>query len=123
MAFISNAENQAKLLLAILNSNLIYFWIKKTVHEYGSSGFRLSNQYVEIIPIPKLKETEIIHFNKVVDEILFAIENQHETESFEKKLNLMVYKLYNITDEEIIFIESNNQKHLTKSDSSNVNSK
>jgi len=28
------------------------FYAKRVVHQYGFTGFRLSNQYVEIMPIP-----------------------------------------------------------------------
>jgi site-specific DNA-methyltransferase (adenine-specific) len=58
MAFLSNIERHKYWLLAFLNSNLIYYRVKWNVHEYGNSGFRLSNQYVENIPIPKPR-TEI----------------------------------------------------------------
>jgi len=52
MAFISGFNN-APVLLAVLNSDLLFFWMKLNVHEYGSSGFRLSNQYVELMPVIK----------------------------------------------------------------------
>ena len=50
MAFISHFGKNKNLLLAILNSKLMMYWIKQNVHEYGNSGFRLANQYVEIAP-------------------------------------------------------------------------
>ena len=51
MAFISGIEQYKYWLLALLNSKLIYAWVKWNVHEYGDTGFRLSNQYVQEIPI------------------------------------------------------------------------
>lgn len=103
MAFISNIEKYKYYLLAILNSNLVYFWIKKNVHEYGSSGFRLSNQYVEQIPVPLLSEIEQGKFNELVEKIL---QENEDTNYLEKQIDKMIYKLYELTPEEIEFIES-----------------
>ena len=52
MAFLSNFDDNGDFLLRYLNSNIVYFWMKLNVHEYGETGFRLSNQYVEQIPVP-----------------------------------------------------------------------
>ena len=52
MAFLSNFGNDGDFLLSFLNSKIVYFWMKLNVHEYGETGFRLSNQYVEEIPVP-----------------------------------------------------------------------
>ncbi len=53
MAFFVSDRN-LKYQMAVLNSKVIYFYVNKIVHQYGFTGFRLSNQYVEIMPIPPI---------------------------------------------------------------------
>ena len=98
MAFLSNLGKYEKFLLAILNSNLIYYWVKKNVHEYGDSGFRLSNQYVEQITIPKPSEKDLNMFNELVDGYF------SKTVSLEE-IDCKVYELYNLTSNDIEIIE------------------
>lgn len=100
MAFLSNIEEFKELLLAVLNSNVIYFWICSNVHEYGNAGFRLANQYVENISIP-LPNEEL--------KVLMARLVNHELESpnieTERQINQAVYKLFELSENEIQYIE------------------
>ncbi|ASJ22142.1 hypothetical protein BHAMNSH16_11060 [Brachyspira hampsonii] len=120
MAFINglNSREKAYYILGVLNSNLVYFWIKHNVHEYGHTGFRLSNQYVEIIPIPEPdKDTENKLVN-LVDSIIdlnkkLASEKNPNTiemintriQAVDKAIDKIVYALYGLNDEEIKIIE------------------
>ena len=101
MAFISNTKGAEYLLLAVLNSRLVYFWIKKNVHEYGSTGFRLSNQYVEQIPIPKASIELLLQAKQLVEPLLHC-----EDQEAEDRINTFVYTLYGLTSIEIDIIES-----------------
>ena len=101
MAFISNTKGEEYLLLAVLNSRLVYFWIKKNVHEYGSTGFRLSNQYVEQIPIPMVNEHLHMQAKLLVESLL-----NNEDQETEDRINMFVYNLYGLTSKEIDVIES-----------------
>ena len=94
MAFISGIERYKYWLLALLNSKLIYAWIKWNVHEYGDTGFRLSNQYVQEIPIifPKDKKNE--------QEIIILL---NEKQYY--KIDNLIYILYGLSEEEITYIE------------------
>jgi hypothetical protein len=95
MAFLSNIEKYKYWLLAFLNSNLIFYWIKWNVHEYGDNGFRLSNQYVEKIPIPE--------FDKRIENRLRILINE---ESY-KEIDEIIYSIYRLDNEEIRHIKSN----------------
>jgi hypothetical protein len=118
MAFLVG-EN-LKYVLGILNSRLIDFYVKTYVHLYGDTGFLLSNQYVERIPIPPItKETQPIanQIIQKVDEILsltqsedyeISPEKQQRVKELEKEIGELVYKLYNLTEEEIKIIEGGN---------------
>ncbi|MBW5381734.1 Eco57I restriction-modification methylase domain-containing protein [Brachyspira pilosicoli] len=120
MAFINglNSREKAYYILGVLNSNLVYFWIRHNVHEYGQTGFRLSNQYVEIIPIPEPnKDTENKLVN-LVDNIIdlnkkLSSEKNPNTiemlntriQAVDTAIDKIVYSLYNLTDDEIKIIE------------------
>ena len=94
MAFISGIEPYKYWLLALLNSKLVYAWIKWNVHEYGDTGFRLSNQYVQEIPIILPKQD--------IERAIITLLNQKKY----TEINALIYKLYNLSEEEIIFIEN-----------------
>jgi type II restriction/modification system DNA methylase subunit YeeA len=99
-----------KYLLGILNCKLIDFYVKSYVHLYGDTGFLLSNQYVERIPIPPLTPQNQPIANQIitlVDQILSAKKQNPEadTSKLEKEIDELVYKLYNLTEEEIEIIE------------------
>ncbi|EAH6328810.1 class I SAM-dependent DNA methyltransferase, partial [Campylobacter coli] len=76
----------------------------------SDKGFLLSNQYVEKFPIPKINSKnqkladELIN---LADDILKAKEQDKNAniQELENKINSIVYKLYNLTEEEIKIIE------------------
>ena len=92
LAFLSNIEEDKYWLCAFLNSNLIFKWMRWNVHEYGESGFRLANQYVEVMPIPKPN-----NYKSEIEELL--------RNSDYKKLDSLIYRIYRLTNEEIAYIE------------------
>ncbi|PCG19844.1 N-6 DNA methylase [Brachyspira sp. G79] len=110
MAFISgfNSKEEAYYILGILNSELIYFWIKHNVHEYGGTGFRLSNQYVEVMPIPEADSKTKNNITKLVDNIIMLKKQEKDTTPLEKNIDEIVYSLYGLSDEEIKIIEGGN---------------
>ncbi len=104
MAFISNFGDKQNTLLAFLNSQVVYFWIKINVHEYGDSGFRLSNQYVEEIPIPKIQDTSKI--DKLLDLVIRGKEKRENTTQLEQCIDLLIYDIYGLNAQEVEFIEN-----------------
>ena len=95
MAFISRIEQYKYWLLALLNSKLIYAWVKWNVHEYGDTGFRLSNQYVQEIPIIFPKDKEI-------EQEIITLSNEKQY----PKIDNLIYKLYGLSEKEINFIKT-----------------
>jgi hypothetical protein len=107
MAFITTDENTSYLMV-ILNSRLIKLFVEMFVHKYGNTGYLLSNQYVEQLPIPKISKIDQQPFIKLVDKILQAKKNGKDTTILEAEIDELVYKLYNLTADEIKIIESIN---------------
>ena len=111
MAFFVS-EKKLKYLMAVLNSTTIFFYVNKIVHQYGFTGFRLSNQYVEIMPIPPItpaNELIVKQIEALVDKILAdKKENPNaDTSELEREIDMLVYKLYDLTEEEIMMVEKN----------------
>ena len=106
MAFLSNFSlNTGIFLLSILNSKFVVYWVVKNVSEYGRTGYRLSNQYVENIPIPQIPEKEQAPFIKLADKIIADKKAGISTDTLEHQIDKMVYKLYKLTPAEIEIVE------------------
>ncbi|HEH4849689.1 TPA: Eco57I restriction-modification methylase domain-containing protein [Campylobacter jejuni] len=107
ITFYSNIN--LKYLIANLNSSISKFWIKNNAATLGD-GIYGAKIYIEKLPIPKINSKnqkladELIN---LVDEILKAKEQDKNanTQELENKINSLVYKLYNLTEEEIKIIE------------------
>jgi hypothetical protein len=96
--------------LGILNSKLIDFYVKTYVHLYSDTGFLLSNQYVERIPIPPLTPQNQPIANQIialVDQILSSKQQNPDadTSHLEHQIDQLAYKLYDLKEEEIKIIE------------------
>ncbi|EGI5160423.1 class I SAM-dependent DNA methyltransferase [Campylobacter coli] len=99
-----------KYLTAILNSKLIAFWLKHKGKMQGNN-YQIDKEPLLNIPIVdtnsknKKLADELIN---LVDEILKAKEQNKNanTQELENKINSLVYKLYNLTEDEIKIIEN-----------------
>lgn len=119
LAFLTaDSEDILKYLVAIFNSPMIEWLLSCIGHQYGTTGFLLSNQYVEQFPV-KFPE------NNVLKNMIVNVDNLIELHKFkskinspqqkkelsqkisqlEKQLNQKVYDLYNLTPEEVQIIE------------------
>lgn len=101
-----------KYILAFMNSNC-YKWLitlKTNLIQTGSYAYGAKDK-IERLPIPKINSKNEKLANELinlVDEILKAKEQDKNvnTQELENKINSLVYKLYNLTEEEIKIIEN-----------------
>lgn len=106
---ITSNSDILKYILAFLNSDFIYLMLRKFYMGGGIEG-ELKTNNLEKLPIPKINSKnqkladELIN---LVDEILKVKEQDKNanTQELENKINSIVYKLYNLTEEEIKIIE------------------
>ncbi|MGI7771416.1 class I SAM-dependent DNA methyltransferase [Campylobacter coli] len=106
---ITSNSDILKYILAFLNSDFIYLMLIKFYMGGGIEG-ELKTNNLEKLSIPKINSKnekladELIN---LVDEILKAKEQDKNanTQELENKINSIVYKLYNLTEEEIKIIE------------------
>ncbi|WRC16412.1 class I SAM-dependent DNA methyltransferase [Helicobacter pylori] len=108
---VSDAYN-LKLLIALLNSKLITFYFKDFCGGciLGKSGYQYNKHALEKIPIPQITEKNQELADKITDgakQILALKEKDPKanTQRLEKEIDVLVYKLYHLTDEEIKIIE------------------
>ncbi|EAL3935709.1 class I SAM-dependent DNA methyltransferase [Campylobacter lari] len=115
-SFVLTGDN-LKYLIAFLNNDFVAFIFKSFYAggNLGESGFRYKKAFLEKLPIPKINSKNEKLANELVslvDEILKAKEQDKNanTQEQENKINSIVYKLYNLTEEEIKIIENKDKK-------------
>jgi adenine-specific DNA-methyltransferase len=95
-----------KYILALLNSKLFYSWF---YHKGKRKGESLELYLVPLTETPiKIVDAKTqAHFEAITDKIILGKKKNEDTGDLEKQIDEMVYKLYNLTDEEIAIIEGN----------------
>lgn len=111
-SFILTGEH-LRYLLGMLHSKLITFAFKTFYAGggLGESGYRYQKAFIERLPIPKITEKNQELADKITDsakQILALKEKDPKanTQQLEKEIDALVYRLYNLTDEEIKIIEN-----------------
>ncbi|EPZ5282985.1 DUF7149 domain-containing protein [Campylobacter jejuni] len=107
--FIQTCRINLKYLTGVLNSKLIAFWLKHKGKIQGNL-FKIDKEPLLNIPVVNINSKNEKLANKLislVDEILKVKEQDKNanTQELENKINFLVYKLYNLTEEEIKIIE------------------
>ncbi len=108
--------NELKLLLAIINNKLTFFYLKERfVASSYNQGIGFTKEMINNLPVPKIAEGDRGLIIAVVDKILTItksndyLENsakQVKVKDYEKKIDQMVYKLYGLTPEETKIIKN-----------------
>ena len=97
-----------KFILSILNSKLMsYYFMKNTAKSVRQLFPKLILQDLRKFPIKLISFDKQKSFTKLVDQIQSkkAKDISTDTTSIEKQIDEMVYKLYDLTEEEIKIVE------------------
>ena len=103
MAFISAKQATSQFILPILNSSVIEYWIHHNVHKYGQTGYRLSNQYVALLPIPKIEDRDI----KMVEELIMLtntsanMTSNEDLVTLQRNVDKMVCAMFGLDEAEV----------------------
>lgn len=102
---ITNNSFDVKYILALLNSKVLNYYYKATTSEGGKVFAQIKIEILRQLPIKNSKNQKTIV--KIVNEILSAkaANPKADTSALEKQIDEMVYKLYDLTEEEIKIIE------------------
>lgn len=96
-------------LLSILNSSTVWWFLKKVCAVLGDpdSGGRLQlkRQYVELIPIPKINERIRKQLTNLSTNCISLQKKNQSTTTLEKEIDVLVYKLYELTYDEVKIID------------------
>jgi type II restriction/modification system DNA methylase subunit YeeA len=100
---------------AISNSKLIDWYTRQTAHQLGEDGLYVSGYFMNELPIPKITLQTQNHVNllesisqKVRDILKISkskVNNRLDINEYERQINLLVYKLYAMTYEEVKIID------------------
>ena len=90
-----------KVLLGILNSNLMNWYFSNSFVDYN-----IKPKYIEQLPLPNLLQSA--ELDGLISEIvsLKSIDKEIDTSKMESEINKIVYQLYDLTKDEIAIIES-----------------
>lgn len=105
MHFITGNGDNLQFISSIINSKIIQ-WLLVFIVGEAAGGNAGNSDNIKVLPIPKLSELEQKPFIELVDKILEAKKENSGTSDLEKQINTMVYKLYELTEEEIAMVEN-----------------
>lgn len=94
-----------KYILALLNSSLYYHWFYNRGKRKGDT-LELYAKPLKEVPIKEVDSIAQQPFIDLVDEIISQKEIGANTDNLEKEIDYLVYKLYELTDDEIAMMES-----------------
>lgn len=113
---LTSSEIPIKYLLALLNSKLMEYYFDFIGIMTAGGAYTLKQETVSEFPIKIILDTK--HFNTLVDKILNSkkLNPPNNTKHLEDKIDIMVYKLYNLTYEEVEIIDSQIGEIISKQD-------
>jgi len=106
----SDIKESYEYLLAVANSKLLWWFLKITGDTLQGDARRFKTNYLNPFPLPKFVEEGVE--NKIVDLVKEVLELKRQnpsvdTTDLENQIDQWVYKLYDLTEEEIGIIENN----------------
>ena len=103
--FATNAELDIKYVMSLLHSKVLNFRYRSLGKQTGGGIFEYFPNEVEKFPIPEIDAKAQKPFIDLVDKILETKKTGGDTSELEGEIDVMVYKLYNLTQEEIDIVE------------------
>ena len=98
-------ENQYEFFLALINSRVLNWFYANSFSNNSTLTVNISKTFLEKLPIPKIPETEQQPFIKLVDKILADKKAGNDTSALEREIDVLVYGLYGLSEDEIRIIE------------------
>ena len=101
---------------ALLNSKLINWYYNNISSQLSDKAIRHFSVFIEQIPLLMCVEQQQKPFIELVDKILLAKQKnpQANTKHLEDQIDIMVYKLYNLTYEEVKIIDPNIEQIISR---------
>jgi hypothetical protein len=95
-------RSDLKSYLAIFNSRLFYYFIKKTSTPYNNDYYYFKTNYIEPFGIPELVNESKLKLNLIVEKILKLKKEKLPTSNYENKIDALVFHLYKLSESEML---------------------
>ena len=104
-AFLMTGNFNYGYVLSFLNSKIIEWYFDSICNSSGTGTNQWKKFVVEKLPIPKIPADQQQPFIKLVDKILAEKKAGNDTSALEREIDVLVYGLYGLSDEEILIVE------------------
>jgi len=94
-----------KFLLGILNSALLKTYWRNKFADKRKTFPKIKGGYLELIPIKKPTKNAELQIEKLINEILKRKKSNQDTTALEREIDVLVYKLYELTYDEVKIID------------------
>ena len=92
-------------LIGLFNSNLVWYFLQNTGTILANNYFRFMPRYVNEVPICKPNKNQEQKIVSIVNQIISQKTKGVDTTDLEQQIDTLVYKLYNLSYEEVLVIE------------------
>jgi hypothetical protein len=95
-----------KYLLAVLNSKLADYYIRSLGVTRNGGYFEYKPMFIERLPVPIISYEEQLKFVELVNVVIEQKKCKNDKCKEEREIDNFVFRLYNLSEEEVVFIES-----------------
>jgi adenine-specific DNA-methyltransferase len=100
-----NNSISEKFLVAYLNSKFVSWYAYNFIYARAIRTMHFYNYYIQQVPIPKIAENTLLMIEKYVDLINQSIYHNTTTSEFEQNIDIIIFKLYNLSYNEVKLID------------------
>lgn len=99
--------NAGKHLVALMNSKVVWLYLNQVASKLQGGALAMQSPYVLSIPVPEMIASKTGELATLADRILSAkrADPQADTSALEAEVDVLVYGLYGLTEEEIAVVE------------------
>lgn len=99
-------NNRFHFFCALLNSKLVSFYIKQSFSTLGiGGGVNFNKDIIEGMPLPNLTDKQTLKISDVCKDIISKKRQNIDTATLEQKIDNLVYRLYELSYDEVKVIE------------------
>ena len=105
----NTSNKKLYILLAILNSQIGHFWIRRNTVPLGNKGYELRAIFMENLPIPTATPEQQAPIIALAQACITTKEKDKNADisSLQNQIDKLVYALYGLSEEEISVVEGN----------------
>ena len=116
MSFSLNNNLNEKFWLSYLNSKFLSWYLYNFIYAQAVRTMDFYNYYIQQIPIPEISIEQQQPFITIVNQILTAKKQNPsaDTKALEDRIDIMVYKLYDLTYDEVKIVDLEIEKIISR---------